>query len=51
MKCRKCRGDIPDGSRFCMLCGVVQDIQRRPKSRGNGPLWEAQRPMPGVTGS
>lgn len=36
MKCRKCRGDIPDGSRFCMLCGVVQDIQRRPKGRGNG---------------
>ena len=36
MKCRKCRGEIPDGSRFCMLCGVAQNIRQNPKGRGNG---------------
>lgn len=36
MKCRKCRGEIPDGSKFCMLCGAKQDVAQRPKSRGNG---------------
>lgn len=36
MKCRKCRQDIPDGSRFCMLCGASQEVSRNTKSRGNG---------------
>jgi len=36
MKCRKCRADLPDGSRFCLSCGVKQDITQNPKNRGNG---------------
>ena len=34
--CRKCRVQIPDGAKFCPACGAKQDLQRRPKSRGNG---------------
>lgn len=36
MKCRKCKAEIPDGSRFCMICGVKQGISQNPKNRGNG---------------
>lgn len=36
MKCRKCRGEIPDGSKFCMLCGAKQSLPHTPKLRGNG---------------
>lgn len=36
MKCRKCRVEIPDGSKFCLACGVRQEIKQNPKSRGNG---------------
>lgn len=36
MKCRKCRTEIPDGSRFCMSCGIAQNITQNRKSRGNG---------------
>lgn len=36
MKCRKCRAEIPDGSRFCLQCGVRQDVKQNPKNRGNG---------------
>jgi integrase len=36
MKCRKCRGEIPDGSKFCMLCGAAQGSKQAPKARGNG---------------
>ena len=36
MKCKRCRGEIPDGSRFCMLCGASQAAQQTPKARGNG---------------
>ena len=36
MKCRKCKVEIPDGSRFCMVCGVKQGISQNPKNRGNG---------------
>lgn len=35
-KCRKCRAELPDGSKFCNHCGAQQDLQRKPKSRGNG---------------
>lgn len=35
-KCRKCRTDLPEGAKFCPACGAKQDIQRKPKSRGNG---------------
>lgn len=36
MKCRKCRAEIPENSKYCMLCGVKQDVKQKPKSRGNG---------------
>lgn len=36
MKCRKCRADIPDQSKFCMVCGAKQTAARSPKNRGNG---------------
>lgn len=36
MKCRKCRAEIPDGSRFCSACGIKQSVGQNPKSRGNG---------------
>ena len=36
MKCRKCRGEISQGSKFCSLCGAKQQIGHSPKSRGNG---------------
>lgn len=36
MKCRKCHAEIPDGSKFCLRCGVKQDVSRRVKTRGNG---------------
>ncbi len=36
MKCRKCHAEIPDGSRFCLHCGVRQEIAQNPKNRGNG---------------
>lgn len=36
VRCRKCRAEIPDGSKFCCACGVKQDAQRSPKKRGNG---------------
>lgn len=36
MKCRKCHAEIPDGSRFCMVCGTKQEIRQNPKNRGNG---------------
>lgn len=46
MKCRKCRGDIPDGSRFCMLCGTDQDPQRKRKAlkrpNGAGTVYKLQ---------
>lgn len=35
MKCRKCRKEVPDGL-FCSACGVKQNIEKKPKSRGNG---------------
>lgn len=36
LKCRKCRAELPEGSRFCPSCGAKQDVTRKPKSRGNG---------------
>lgn len=36
MTCRKCRAEIPDGSRFCPQCGTKQDVAHKTKSRGNG---------------
>ncbi len=36
MKCRKCRAEIPDESKFCMCCGAAQNVRQNPKGRGNG---------------
>ena len=36
MLCRKCKKDIPDGSKFCNYCGTKQDYERASKKRGNG---------------
>ena len=36
MKCRKCRAELPDGSKFCLSCGAKQTVGRAPKRRGNG---------------
>lgn len=36
MKCRKCKADIPDNSKFCNSCGAKQETRQNPKNRGNG---------------
>lgn len=36
VKCRKCHAEIPDESKFCMMCGVKQEAKKPAKSRGNG---------------
>ena len=36
MLCRKCKKDIPDGSKFCNYCGTKQDYEKATKKRGNG---------------
>lgn len=36
MKCRKCHGEIPEGSRYCLRCGAKQDVQKNGRTRGNG---------------
>lgn len=49
MNCRKCKVALPDGAKFCHVCGVRQEIQRTRRSRGNrqgcaikrGSTWTA----------
>ena len=36
MNCRKCHKEIPDKSKFCLYCGVVQNVSNKTKMRGNG---------------
>lgn len=36
MKCRKCRAEIPDESKFCFACGAKQGVTKPRKVRGNG---------------
>ena len=37
MICRKCRKEIPESSRYCNFCGIIQQVPaHRPKKRGNG---------------
>lgn len=43
MKCRKCHAEIPDESKFCLRCGVKQEVQRTPKKRGNGQGYALKR--------
>lgn len=45
MECRKCRGEIPDGSKFCMLCGARQDREKRKalkRANGTGTVYKLQ---------
>lgn len=37
MICRSCSAEIPDGSNFCNVCGISQEIKKQAaKKRGNG---------------
>lgn len=36
MLCRKCKKEIPDGSKFCNFCGAKQEYDTRARRRGNG---------------
>lgn len=36
MQCRKCKKEIPDGSKYCLYCGAKQQIEKTVKRRGNG---------------
>ena len=36
MKCRKCRAEIPDESKFCLACGAKQEVKKNTRTRGNG---------------
>lgn len=34
--CRRCKNKMPDGSKFCNMCGTRVSARRKPRSRGNG---------------
>ena len=36
MTCSRCRADLPEGARFCPLCGVKINPVQKSKNRGNG---------------
>lgn len=43
MKCRKCHAEIPDESKFCMVCGANQSIEKRKSLRrpnGTGTVYK-----------
>lgn len=44
--CRKCRTALPEGAKFCHICGIRQDQQkqRKTKTRGNGTGTVFKRP-------
>jgi len=45
MKCRKCRLDIPDGSKYCPNCGAKQEPERRKalkRANGTGTVYKLQ---------
>lgn len=35
-KCRKCKAELPEDSRYCNMCGAKITTERKPKARGNG---------------
>ena len=35
MECRKCKREIPEGSKYCMYCGAVQTVKASTKNRGS----------------
>ena len=39
MKCKKCRKDIPDGSKFCNHCGAPVEARKKLYRRPDG-LYE-----------
>lgn len=45
MKCRKCRAEIPDGSKFCLSCGAKQIQEKRKtlkRANGTGTVYKLQ---------
>lgn len=45
MKCRKCKADIPDESKFCMMCGAKQVQEKRKalkRANGTGTVYKLQ---------
>lgn len=44
MKCRRCKKETPDSSKFCVVCGAKQNITRKPRGRGNGQGTVFKRP-------
>ena len=36
MTCSRCRADLPEGARFCHICGAKLNLTQRSKNRGNG---------------
>lgn len=45
MECRKCRKEIPDGSKYCLLCGTKQEQERRKalkRPNGTGTVYKLQ---------
>lgn len=45
MKCRKCRAEMPDGSKFCPSCGIKQELEKRKalkRANGTGTVYKLQ---------
>lgn len=45
MKCRKCRAEIPDESKFCLFCGAKQVQEKRKtlkRTNGTGTVYKLQ---------
>lgn len=45
MQCRKCRKEIPDGSKFCLFCGAKQVHEKRKalkRANGTGTVYKLQ---------
>lgn len=36
MKCRKCKAELPEGSKYCNMCGAKVAVGQKTKARGNG---------------